>query len=95
MNDDGTHSSDCDVVVYGRLPNAKGVVCTCEDDEDGDAKSNDAERPADQPAPAQRVILTGDAAVAYRAFLSAASALKLAQDKHDAAVKAFTEAVAK
>lgn len=87
-----SHAPDCDLEVYGKLPNAQGVICTCDQD---DGPEHDDEPAALPSAPAGGVTLTGEAARTYRVFCSAAGDLKRAQAKHEAALRAFTEAIAK
>lgn len=89
-----SHAPDCDMTVYGSLPNAQGVICTCDQD-DGD---DDSPRQDDVVQPhtvANGVMLTGDAARTYKAFVRASAALRKAQADHATALHAFTEAVAK
>lgn len=101
-----SHASDCDLEVYGKLPNANGVICTCDQDDGDDASPDGDEEPRDMSPVAHaalaanaarhaRVTLVGDAATAYQRFQAAAVALRSAQAKHAEALQAFTEAVAK
>lgn len=83
-----SHAPDCDLEVYGSLPNANGVVCTCDQD-DGDEPAALPEAPQAQ----NRVVLTGAAAQAYKALAVAVTALRRAQEQHAAALARFTEAV--
>lgn len=93
-----SHGPDCDLEVYGKLPNANGVICTCDQDDGDDAPAEvDGESPVAHVAATRsaRVTLVGDAATAYQRFQAAAVALRTAQAKHAEALQAFTEAVAK
>lgn len=94
-----SHAPDCDLEVYGKLPNANGVICTCDQDDGDDAPPAevDGESPVAHVAASRhaRVTLVGDAATAYQRFQAAAVALRAAQAKHAEALQAFTEAVAR
>jgi hypothetical protein len=97
------HGPECDLVLYGSVPGAKGVVCTCDHD---DEVMSDAPAAPSSPALGRSdpttpiVTLTGDKAVKFERYRKAAAAAKAAQEvaarageEYRAALDDFTTSV--
>jgi len=96
-----THSPDCALIQYGHLDPTtlkQPLICDCNAEDVGDPVPG--EEPVDEAPSNVRpirsgndVVLTGDAARAYRQLQKAEQALRGAQRSKDEALRAFLEAV--
>jgi hypothetical protein len=88
------NNHECDLVIYGRSPGARGVICTC--DVDGGtpvAATEDAEL-APPPAVTRDLVLKGAQATSYARYIEAARRLKAAEAEVKTAAATFREALA-
>ena len=98
-----SHDSECDITLYGSVPGAKGIICTCDAGGDG-VDPDDTQLPPPRPVRQTRSVavdgppsmtLTGPRASALRELMLAEQSLRAAQDRRDAAVTALTTMLAR